>query len=326
MNEKETDEEKIYSELRDLVNRVINDVMKELFDDRKEWFIITSSIDALGDTVLSIKSYETYQKIEGTVDLGKKYLLIYGLFQSMYVQQDAMNNIADCLKVPRLDKKKLKCIREIRNDVVGHPTIREHLNRTNMLYRDDLNLSSFHFLSSNFSKKSNPNEKEKSTEVKPFELIKEQRKIIMDYVRSINSSLKDRINKHREKFKNKKLSDCFTKDTDDLISKVIKIKTKVKKVSNSTEAKASFETLSKCVEKFKIGLKERKCENNEHIKFLLEKLKEASWILEDYFSNKKVIDNWDGLNIDDAIDCFGNTTKELKEIAIEIDNEYNTKI
>ena len=326
MNENKSNEEQIYSELRDLVHRVIKDVMKELFDDRKAWFIITSSMDALDDTVLSIQSYELYQEIEGAVDLGKKYLLIYGLFQSMYVQQDAVNNIADCLKVPRLDKKKLKHIREIRNDVVGHPTIREHLNRTNMLYRGDLNLSSFHFLSSNFSKKPNPNEKEKSTEVKPFELIKEQRKIMMDYVRGINSSLKDRINKHREKFKNKKLSDCFTKDTDDLISKVIKIKTKVKKVSDITEAKASFETLSKYVEKFKISLKDRKCENNEHIQFLLEELKKAEWILKDYFSNKKVIDNWYGLNVDDAIDRFGNTIKELKEMAIETDNEYNTRI
>lgn len=55
-------------------------------------------------------------------------LYIYGLLQALFLQQDAANGISTALLGKKIDFKQeypsLFEIREIRNDTVGHPTLR----------------------------------------------------------------------------------------------------------------------------------------------------------------------------------------------------------
>jgi len=57
-------------------------------------------------------------------DNGKNYLLIYGALQALIIQQDAVTQMADALKVNYTQNVILKQIREIRNDSIGHLTKR----------------------------------------------------------------------------------------------------------------------------------------------------------------------------------------------------------
>ena len=55
---------------------------------------------------------------------GTLYLAVYGVLQGMFLQQDALVNLGNTLRFPiRIDDYQgLKKIREIRNQIVGHPT------------------------------------------------------------------------------------------------------------------------------------------------------------------------------------------------------------
>ncbi len=57
-------------------------------------------------------------------DAGNKYMYVYGTLQALIVQQDAVKNLTESLKIPYTPDQKLKDIRDIRNDSVGHPTKR----------------------------------------------------------------------------------------------------------------------------------------------------------------------------------------------------------
>ncbi len=186
--------EETLSKLRDLINSSTHK-RKKLIDDRKKWLIVCSAMDVIGDTELAIKSYEdTKEKI----DDGKTYLFIYGLLQSMYVQQDAVTNIRKTLNVPPFNKdeeEKLKYIREIRNDIIGHPTKRERgdVKRSNFITRRGLSLKSVTLIKSHFDKESG----DKIVEIKPFDLIQWQREVITNFLNFVISSLKEQISKHR---------------------------------------------------------------------------------------------------------------------------------
>ena len=82
---------------------------------------IYSSFDALEDCQEGI---DFYLQSSDTDKVGEKYLRIYGLLQILYVQQDALNNICEALKlsISHKDDENLKKIRHIRNLSVGHPT------------------------------------------------------------------------------------------------------------------------------------------------------------------------------------------------------------
>lgn len=85
---------------------------------------IYSSFDALEDCQEGI---DFYLQSSDTDKVGEKYLRIYGLLQILYVQQDALNNICEALKlsISHKDDENLKKIRHIRNLSVGHPTKKE---------------------------------------------------------------------------------------------------------------------------------------------------------------------------------------------------------
>jgi hypothetical protein len=51
---------------------------------------------------------------------GWSYLVVYGILQVLYVQQDAATMLAGCLKLPFELPDELVNIREIRNDSIGH--------------------------------------------------------------------------------------------------------------------------------------------------------------------------------------------------------------
>jgi len=91
---------------------------------------ICSSLDTIGDTSLAMDSY---LKLEFPLDSGQKYIFIYGILQVLFVQQDAVKNLLQSLNIEYSRNEKLKEIRNIRNNAIGHPTLREERKTKNPL-------------------------------------------------------------------------------------------------------------------------------------------------------------------------------------------------
>src|SRR5438067_8514108 len=55
---------------------------------------------------------------------GEKYLMLYGVLQVLFVQQDAVSHLAEALNISYSVDPVLTEIRKVRNDSIGHPTKR----------------------------------------------------------------------------------------------------------------------------------------------------------------------------------------------------------
>ena len=119
----------------DLIKRIREHIQRQermspLIPIYKKWIGITASIDVLEDSSWAV---EYYIENDYPSDMKGKYLYTYGLLQALFVQQDAADNIYRVF----LDEKikwdaeypKAYAVREMRNDVTGHP-----LNRDNHFF------------------------------------------------------------------------------------------------------------------------------------------------------------------------------------------------
>ena len=114
----------------DLIHKIrlhINRAEKQihLLADRKVWDKLTSSLYVLEDTSHAI---EYYLESEYPSDVRGKYLYTYGLLQALYVQGDAIRSLSVALFNKKItfhtDYPRAHAVREIRDDVTGHPTQR----------------------------------------------------------------------------------------------------------------------------------------------------------------------------------------------------------
>jgi hypothetical protein len=119
--------EQVSTELIDRIRKHINrtDKLTELLKFHKKWLQLTSSLDVQEDSSWAINYY---CKAEFPTETGGKYLFIYGFLQALFLQQDAINGISLALFSKAIDFKvdfpDAYAVRELRNDVSGHPTNR----------------------------------------------------------------------------------------------------------------------------------------------------------------------------------------------------------
>ena len=100
--------------------------MSLLIPNRKKWIGVTASIDVLEDSSWAI---EYYVENDYPSDMKGKYLYTYGLLQALFVQQDAAESIYKVFFDEEVkwseEYPKAYVVREMRNDVVGHPVNRK---------------------------------------------------------------------------------------------------------------------------------------------------------------------------------------------------------
>lgn len=105
--------------IRDLINSPRKQLI--LLKDSSLWNMLCSCLDTIGDNQLALEAYHKSRPSEGD---GAIYLIIYGVMQTLFVQQDAVKNLCDSLKIPFEMNAQLLEIRNIRSDTAGHPTKR----------------------------------------------------------------------------------------------------------------------------------------------------------------------------------------------------------
>ncbi len=105
--------------IRDFVN--VPRRRSRLLQNEQRWMQLCSSMDAIGDTQLAVRAFLD-EPLRNRKSDGWSYLVVYGVLQVLYVQQDAAKMLASCLNLPLEFPEEVESIREIRNDSIGHPS------------------------------------------------------------------------------------------------------------------------------------------------------------------------------------------------------------
>ena len=100
---------------------------KSLIKDTSNWNQICSSLDAVKDTLVAIYGF---METDFPENLGVKYIYPYGILQLLFVQQDAVQHLAEAFKIEFIRPDSFKTIRHIRNKSIGHPTNKRNKDGT----------------------------------------------------------------------------------------------------------------------------------------------------------------------------------------------------
>ena len=308
------------NKIRELINNPRNQY--QLISNRKKWLKLCSSLDCIED---SQEAIESYKKSKFPLDVGKKYLYLYGLFQAMFLQQDAVIHAFSCID-EEITKNafyrsypELLEIRELRNDAVGHPTDRKDGKSFHFISRETIKKDTFELLSDYVDKKS---------EFKKFntlKIIKKQEILISKALDDILNILKKEEKEHKEKYKDKKLTDLFN-SVNYYFSKILEVaigSSSAFRDDKVSLAKQYFKFICKNIETFKEKLQERYGSLDalegiqciyEDIDFLIRELSKT--FEDDSFVNNKQAQMY--------LECLWKRMDELRESALEIDEYYSS--
>lgn len=197
--------EQLVTEFREYVNNPR--IRDALYRQKGRWFQICSSMDAIGDAELAIAAFR-----EGNfASKPELYLALYGLFQSLFVQQDATSDLLEGLgldidleRFPRTQE-----IREIRNLAFGHPTKYERgrrdakITKHSFIVRISLGKDSFELHETDAAS---------GTKYHTYNTAE----IIRDHASDVERALRDGLTRlqeedleHRVQFRSEPLTGCF---------------------------------------------------------------------------------------------------------------------
>jgi transcription termination factor NusB len=240
------------------------------------------------------------------------------------LQQDAVINLCESLKIPATidNYPKLKEIREIRNESIGHPTKRNRGKgqtiSSNFISRLSLSFGGFELYSSYSNGKSD------KKNVSIPKLIADQRKYISDILTSMILKLKEEEMNHKMKYRNEKLVSIFSSTLDYHFEKVFE---SIFKSKPASFGEINLQQIDKTLDAFREALEKRgiELETYDSINYVYELIDYPLNELKDFFHNLK-----SGMetNINEKtayIFTFflNKQVSELRQMAQEIDEEYS---
>jgi hypothetical protein len=303
------------STIRDLINHPRK--RYSLSKDPAQWYKLCSSMDAIGDTELAINSYLKIIKNKAeTENEGHLYILLYGILQILFVQQDAVENLTDALDLQYEPSETLLKIRDIRNDSIGHPTKRGggKGKSFNFITRMSMTKHGFKLMTVNADRET------KFQQVDIYKLINEQREVLRIILKEVITHLKKEAMKHNKQYKKEKLADVFhpmlTYYYEKIASAIFSSEDFEKEYG-----KGMLNIVAEIIEEFKTALEKRQLIKSYEL--------EDDFIWTEYSLQKifKYFENSEkeSLNEKDAYIYFSYLKKQidkLHQIAKEIDEEY----
>jgi len=280
-----------------------------------KWNQLCSCLDVIEDTELAIDAY--LQQSEPLTD-GDKYLQLYGVLQALFVQQDAVANLAEVLDIRYTHNPAIAEIREIRHDSIGHPTKRGGGKGFNFISRVTIGKSGYQLI------KTYPDTKARVfVDVDIQKLIKTQRKILANVLSDMIGKLKDEEMEHRRKFRDKKLKDIFP-------STIGYYFEKISGAAHGSELSVlgsmHVKLVKKCLQEFRNALEERGIlSEHDGTTYYLELVEYPLTELQKYFDDP----GESSLNNRSAyIFAFfvKHHVEKLQQIAKEIDSDYASDI
>lgn len=197
---------KLSQSIRDIVSSPLTEhlFLKSSYDSHQ----IVTCLDTIEDAQLAVDEYRLLDRSQFLTHKGKVYLVVYGVLQGIFLQQDALRDLANALHFPfRIDDyQELKTIREIRNQIVGHPT-KYSRDKTESLYRINrisLSLEKFDVLEYNKLVG-----QRQIASVNITRTLYDNEALVVKAMRDLVSKMEADIGKHKSEFRDKPLADCF---------------------------------------------------------------------------------------------------------------------
>ena len=126
-----------------------------------DWDFVATALDVLGDTNLAVQHFlETGLEGKGNkTDEGEKYLRLYGVLNSTYLQQEALcvlyQKIIPCDEKVTIESIKNLKIREIRNKIGSHSSNYNYGKESYVVIRHSLSKYTFEFMNNELKKDTN---------------------------------------------------------------------------------------------------------------------------------------------------------------------------
>ena len=312
----------LFSSVREIV---IQPKMDHLFlKNTVHRYQIVSCLDTVEDAQLAVDEYCRLDFSAKGTDTGKLYLVVYGVLQAMFLQQDALKNLARLLDFPyRIDDYPgLKEVREVRNQIVGHPTSYKR-ERTEICYainRGSLSLESLEVL------ESNDQGQYQMRLINIKQTLSENEALICQAFEDLKNKLENDIRKHKARFRGEPLTGFFP---DSLCHLCDQIRSGIS-CSNGTDRDLATSAVKKIdsllgdLEKalLKRGKPPKRCPG---IDLVWEELQYPMNVIKVFFSKKS--EEIQPLNLEAAkISTCNMESKlgELQEICRKIDEYYNS--
>ena len=302
----------------EVIRDFINSPRKQhlLLSQMADWNKLCSSLDVVGDTELAIESY--LKTIQPKSD-GETYLVIYGILQVLFVQQDAVQHIAESLAIQYTPDPLLAEIRKIRHDSIGHPTKRGSGkgSKFNFISRPTMGPTGFQLMTT-YADRVQP----KFTDINIPKLIQIQRDKLNQLLSTLIQALREEEMNHRKAFQNEKLTDIFPHTLDYYCQKIYE---SIWGNMPKTFGSGMVDLINKHLAEFKGALDRRGLfQALDSVKYLFDELSYPLEKLKKYFTDGADLT----FNDKDAlifIFFIREHLKELRDIAKEIDAEYATE-
>lgn len=306
------------TELEQRIRNFINNGRKQyaLLRNAGDWNKLCSSLDLIGDTEFAIKAYPSLCK---NADVGSSYLIVYGILQTLLLQQDAAKHIAAVLNVNVKLPKELNNIRILRNGAAGHPGFQNESGQSKSCFISRMSLSSAGFdLMTTYSM----DDDYQITHVSIPNLLVTQTTYLGEVLTKVVSELERQEVEHRKMHQETKLVECFPHTLGYVFSKIFE--------STSGQDKYCLGSthlgfIKDCLDNFKNKLEDRgEWGVSDVINHHYDQLSYPISELQHYFENKET----SKLNGKDAYIFTAflvEQLKVLKQIAKEIDEEYLSK-
>jgi hypothetical protein len=298
--------------IRDLIN--IPRKQKSLLLEPASWNKLTSSLDIIGDTELAIDAFEAS---DFPKDEGRKYLILYGILQALFIQQDAVQNLTEALKLSYSPDPLLNEIREIRHDSIGHPSKRQRKGKElsyNFISRITISHSGFSLMKT-FPDGRTP----EFININLPSIINTQRDKLSLALNILLDRLKEDEMKHRKMFRNDLLEDIFPSTIGYYFQKLNEGIFGIKKLGLM-----HTNLLQDIVDNFKIALEKRDILES-HIQYSIDLINYPLSELKLFFESPE-----NSFLNDKSAYIFSFFVREkirlLQELAKEIDSEYATDL
>lgn len=308
-------EEKLIAQLEQTIREYINGARRQskIMAEPANWNKLCSALDLVGDTELAIHAYPTLCSTEGE---GPAYLIVYGLLQTLLLQQDAAKHIAEALGLKNIKlPKQLDEVRIVRNSAAGHPTSQKENGSYKSCFISRFSLSPVSFqLITSFSD---------STEYKVLtvnlpSLLDIHKQYVSELLQDVVRELGKQEMEHRKMHKDNKLADIFPQT----------LSYHIGKIAESTQTPGSFllgksnlDILAKVLSTFQSELEKRsEWGVSSSISFHYEQLEYPMTQLFSYFDGTSDLNDKDAYIFISFVEKIFNV---LQIIAAEIDSDYN---
>ena len=296
--------------IRDFINGAR--VKAELLKNKPLFYQLCSCMDMAEDTQIAINAFGKKEKPEK----GEVYLEIFGLLQALFLQQDAALHLTEALEfeVSIEEYPRLKEIREVRNDAVGHPTKRGNPVRSwNFIIQHSLSYESFEIMAWHSP------EGHTRTVVKTRDIMQDQQKYITEILKKTFTEIKRRDTDYKARFKMKKIVDTLPDTMGYWCEKMYSAVSRVDELNlgefGATSAQNALRGFEEELTRRGIAI-----DTYPGIELTFNELRYPLEKLQGHFSSQATLDT-EAAHI--FVDFVRIKLKELKKMAEELDSEFN---